>query len=130
MLTSACYQVTFGYYTLDRLTRGPAGSYTYGDSAHKHAATQVGSASNWTGQYDASGNLTCRATGGGSCGGSAALLNHDNEGRMTAWANHAVNATATDSYLYDGEGNRVAQQSASGGVTRSRKRAMPNHCAN
>jgi hypothetical protein len=39
----------------------------------------VGSASNYTAQYDASGNLTCRATGGTTCGSTAAVLSHDNE---------------------------------------------------
>jgi hypothetical protein len=36
-LTSATYTQSFGYDPLNRLTSGPAGSYTYGDSAHLHA---------------------------------------------------------------------------------------------
>jgi RHS repeat-associated protein len=116
-LTSAQYSQTFTYDVLDRLTSGPAGSYTYGDAAHKHAATQVGSASNYTAQYDASSNMTCRATGGTTCGSTAAVLSYDNEGQLTGWQNKPSSPTSTDSFLYDGEGNRVAQQSASGGVT-------------
>lgn len=50
-LTSAQYTQSFSYDTLNRLTSGPWGSYTYGDSAHLHAATAVGTGS---GQYTAS----------------------------------------------------------------------------
>jgi YD repeat-containing protein len=85
------------------------------NSAHKHDATSVGSC--YTAQYDASGNMTCRARGGTNCGSTAAVLGYDNEGRLTAWQNKPSSPTSTDSFLYDGEGNRVAQQSASGGVT-------------
>jgi RHS repeat-associated protein len=42
-LTSASYTQTFVYDTLDRLTSGSLGSYTYGDSAHLHAVTSSGS---------------------------------------------------------------------------------------
>jgi hypothetical protein len=65
------------------------GSYTYGDPTHHllHAATQVGSAANWNAQYDASGNLTCRASGGTTCGSTAAVLSYDNEGQLTSWQN-------------------------------------------
>jgi hypothetical protein len=50
-LTSAQYTQTFSYDTLNRLTSGPLGSYTYGDTAHRDAATSVGTGS---GQYTAS----------------------------------------------------------------------------
>ncbi len=43
---SANYTQTFAYDTLDRLTSGPLGSYTYGDSAHLHAVTSIGSGAN------------------------------------------------------------------------------------
>jgi RHS repeat-associated protein len=45
------------------------------------------------------------------------VLTYDNEGQLTAWQNKPSNPTSTDSFLYDGEGNRVAQQSVSGSVT-------------
>jgi hypothetical protein len=38
------------------------GSYTYGDSAHLHAVTSIGSGSlTYTSTYDALGDMTCRA---------------------------------------------------------------------
>jgi hypothetical protein len=42
-LSSANYTQTFGYDNLDRLTSGPLGSYTYGNSAHLHGVTSIGS---------------------------------------------------------------------------------------
>lgn len=102
---------------LDRLTSGPAGRYTYEDTNHKHAATQVGSASTWKAQYDASGNMTCRATGGTTCGSTAATLRYDSEGRPTAWQNAQSSPTSAGSFLNDGEGNRVEQQSVVSGAT-------------
>jgi hypothetical protein len=38
-------------------------------------------------------------------------LTYDNEGRLTAWLNAQASPTSIDSFLYDGEGNRVEQQS-------------------
>jgi hypothetical protein len=60
-LSSASYTQTFAYDTLDRLTSGPLGSYTYGDSAHLHAVTSIGSGPTYTAKYDAVGDMTCRA---------------------------------------------------------------------
>jgi hypothetical protein len=61
-LTSAQYTQSFSYDNLGRLTSGPLGSCTYGDSAHLHAATAIGSGSpTWTASYDPAGNMTCRA---------------------------------------------------------------------
>jgi YD repeat-containing protein len=44
-------------------------------------------------------------------------LTYDNEGRLTARQNQKTSPTATDSFLYDGEENRIEQQSVSGSVT-------------
>ncbi|HEY7984850.1 MAG TPA: hypothetical protein VID73_11820, partial [Ktedonobacterales bacterium] len=55
-LTTAQYTQSFAYDTLNRLTSGPLGAYTYGDAAHLHGATSIGGQR--TGSYDASGNLT------------------------------------------------------------------------
>src|SRR6185437_3548484 len=58
----ASYTQSFAYDTLNRLTSSPLGSYTYGDSAHLHAATSVSSGSSqYTASYDAAGDMQCRA---------------------------------------------------------------------
>jgi RHS repeat-associated protein len=117
-LAGASYTQSFAYDTLDRLTSGPLGSYTYGDSAHLHGATAIGT--QWTGSYDASGNLTCRAPSSAStCAGTqtGAQLGYDNEGQLTAWQNAPTSPTSTDRFLYDGDGQRIQQQSTSGGAT-------------
>lgn len=41
-MTAAQYTVAYSYDTLGRLASGPLGSYSYGDTAHKHAATAIG----------------------------------------------------------------------------------------
>jgi YD repeat-containing protein len=41
-LTSAIYTQTFAYDVMGRLTSGPLGSYSYGNAAHVHAATSIG----------------------------------------------------------------------------------------
>jgi RHS repeat-associated protein len=118
-LTAANYTQSFSYDTLGRLTSGPLGSYTYGASAHVHVATSIGSA--YTATYDAAGNETCRApTSATTCAGGSptgAQLSYDNEGRMTGWQNAPSSPSTTDSFLYDSEGNRVAQQAIQGGST-------------
>lgn len=57
-LSGAGYTATYAYDTLDRLTTGPAGSYTYGDSAHLHALTATSNGHGYA--YDASGDATCQ----------------------------------------------------------------------
>ena len=39
----APYTASYSYDALNRLTSSPLGTYTYGDPAHLHAATAVGS---------------------------------------------------------------------------------------
>jgi RHS repeat-associated protein len=120
-LTSAVYTQSFSYDTLDRLTSGPLGGYTYGNSAHVHAATQIGSGSTtYTAAYDAAGNMTCRApNSASSCAGThtGAQLSYDTEGQLSHWQSSPSGPSTTDDFLYDGEGNRVAQQSVSGAST-------------
>jgi RHS repeat-associated protein len=70
------------------------------------------------------GNMTCRNTASGTghtCAGSTptgATLTYDNEGRLSSWTAQ-VNKTGSDTFLYDGEGNRVLQSASSttNGVT-------------
>jgi RHS repeat-associated protein len=118
---SALYTASYSYDTLDRLTSGPLGSYTYGPGQQAptnpsplHAALSAGST--WTASYDASGDMLCRAP---TCSGTptGAQLTYDTEGRLSGWQNTPSSPTTTDSFLYDGGGNRVSQQVTSGGST-------------
>jgi YD repeat-containing protein len=55
-----------------------------------------------------------------SCSGAltATVLGYDNEGRLSSWQNAPTNPTTTDSFLYDGAGNRVEQLvTANGSIT-------------
>ena len=118
-LTAAAYTQSFGYDTLDRLTGGTLGSYTYGDPAHLHAATAIGNG--YSASYDASGNMTCRAaTAGTACAGATqtgAQLSYDSEGRLAHWQSAPAAPGTTDDYLYDGAGERVSQQVVQNGTT-------------
>ena len=123
-LGSAAYTQTFAYDTLDRLTSGPLGSYTYGDTAHLHAVTSIGSGSpTYTANYDAVGDMTCRAPDTTTtCAGTptGAQLGYDNEGRLSSWQNAPSSPTTTDGFLYDGAGNRVEQLvTVNGSITTS-----------
>lgn len=118
-LTAAQYTQSFTYDNLDRLTSGPLGSYTYGNGAHLHVATKAGTA--YTSSYDAAGNMICRAaTSATTCAGSTptgAQLTYDNEGQLSVWQNAPTSPTQTDAFLYDGDGQRIAQQTAQNGTT-------------
>jgi RHS repeat-associated protein len=119
--TLSPYQQSFSYDGLDRLTGGPAGSLTYGDSNHVHAATTLGNFPNPYASYDAMGNMICRntdTTSGHTCGSSptGALMSYDNEGRLASWT-APTGTTASDGFLYDNEGNRVLQRVNNGSVT-------------
>ncbi|HEX6797113.1 MAG TPA: RHS repeat-associated core domain-containing protein, partial [Ktedonobacterales bacterium] len=117
-LAGASYTKTYSYDTLNRLTSGPGGSYTYGDAHHLDAATAIGSS--YTAAYDAAGNMTCRApTSATTCAGTqtGAQLSYDNERRLASWQNQPSNPTSSTSNLYDGEGNRVEQLVTNGAAT-------------
>jgi hypothetical protein len=117
-LTASQYSQSFGYDAMGRLTSGPQGSYTYGDPAHPHAATAIGST--WGATYDAAGNMTCRATGSQTCGGSSptgAAMQWNPDGQLSAWQNAPQNPSATEGNLYDGSGSLVEQQTMNNGTT-------------
>jgi RHS repeat-associated protein len=117
-LTAANYSQSFTYDNMGRLTSGALGTYTYGNSAHVDAVTAIGGI--YTTAYDAAGNMTCRApTSATTCAGTqtAAQLSYNNEGQMSVWQNLPSNPTASAAFLYNAQGNRVAQQTVSGGVT-------------
>ena len=89
------------------------------DSSHPHAVTST--SKGYSAAYDASGNMTCRATTAAStCSGSSPTgqqLSYDAEGRLSLWQNQPTSPTQTVNYLYDGSGNRVAMQSTVNGTT-------------
>ena len=111
----ASYTQAFGYDTLNWLTSGPLGSYSYDDSAHLHAATSV--SSGYTASYDAAGDMTCRApSSSATCAAAPPTgqsLTWAAEGRLASWQNAPSSPTPTAKYLYDGEGNRVIQRTPS-----------------
>jgi len=109
-LTSATYTETDSYDAIGRLTSNSTtgGSYTYGDSAHVHAVTAIGSVYHAT--YDAAGDLTCRALSGFACGGNhAQSLSYSNERLLAHWQNMTSSPTVQDDFLYDGSGQRMEQ---------------------
>ncbi len=89
---------TLQNYTYDSVTGNLASkagvSYTYGDTAHKHAVKTMGSN---TYSYDAYGNQSSRTVGGNTF-----TLHYDAENRLVS-----VSGAATASFVYDGDGNRV-----------------------
>jgi RHS repeat-associated protein len=119
--TTPTYQQSFSYDNLDRMTSGPSGMMSY-DPNHVHAADSASSFPNQYASYDAMGNMTCRNvdTGNGhTCGSgqTGVTMTYDNEGRLASWTAPS-GTTATDSFLYDNEGNRVLQRTSdSNGIT-------------
>ncbi len=115
----ARYSQSFTYDNMGRLTQGPQGSYTYSNPAHLHGATSIGSS--WTASYDAAGNMTCRAASSDTtCTGSSsegAQLTYDSSGQLVGWQDKPTHPSSTASFLYDGQGQRVAQQTQDGSNT-------------
>jgi RHS repeat-associated protein len=120
--TTSGYSQSFSYDALGRITSGSAGTMTYGDSSHVHAATGLSSVSNPYASYDAMGNMTCRNvshSSSQSCASGAqtgAIMTYDNEGRLASWK-APQGSTGTDQFLYDNEGNRVLQRSSTSSVS-------------
>jgi RHS repeat-associated protein len=91
--TTPSYAQTFAYDALGNITSGPSGTYSYSGSnnADPDAVTSVGSS---TFAYDMNGNLTSFAS-------STNTWNYRN--RLT----QSVNPSATSTYAYDYQDNRV-----------------------
>ena len=85
-----------------RKDNGVQTNYAYGNPAHKHAVTTVGSTS-YT--YDNNGNMETR-------GGSSNRLTYDPENRLT----QVISGTVTTNYVYNGDGARV-KKTVSGTAT-------------
>jgi YD repeat-containing protein len=64
--------------------------------------------------------MTCRAPSGSStCAGTqtGAQLGFNNEGELASWQNAPSSPSTTAQFLYDGQGQRVAQAVTQGGTT-------------
>jgi RHS repeat-associated protein len=116
----ARYTQNFAYDNMGRLTQGPQGSYAYTDPAHVHGATSIGG--NWSAAYDAAGDMICRApTDDATCVGptqTGAQLSYDNTGQLVSWQDRPSRPDVAAGFLYDGQGQRVAQQITDGGDTK------------
>lgn len=100
---TSAYDQSFAYDTVGNFTSAAGRTYTYGDPAHKHAPTLVGSDGF---SYDANGSQIGRTVGG-----TGALLGYDYLNRL-----NIVGSTVTSNYVYDADGNRLIRQD---GTTRT-----------
>jgi hypothetical protein len=122
--TISSHHQSYSYDSLDRLTTGRDRTYSYGDPNHVHAVTAISGMANQYAAYDAMGNMTCRNTAAGTghtCAGSnpsGAAMTYDSKGQLASWT-ALSGKTASDTFLYDAQGNRVLQSASStvGGVT-------------
>jgi hypothetical protein len=86
--SNGLYNEEYGYnVTTGNLSSKAGNNYSYGDSAHPHAATLLGSNSY---AYVSNGNLTIR-----TIGNDTYLLGYDAEGRLTT-----VSGAATAAFAY------------------------------
>ena len=89
--TTSGYSQSFSYDALDRIISGSAGTETYGDVSHVHAATSLSSVPGTYASYDAMGNMTRRNISSSrfqSCASATqtgATMAYDNEGRLKTW---------------------------------------------
>ena len=120
--TTSGYSQSFSYDALDRMTSGSAGTESYSDPSHVHAATGLSSVPSAYASYDAMGNMTCRnvsSSSSQSCASATqtgATMTYDNEDRLSSWK-APQGSTGTDQFLYDNEGNRVLQRSSTSSVS-------------
>jgi RHS repeat-associated protein len=91
---------TYNATTGNLASKTGVGSYTYMDTAHKHAVTHLGGVQKYW--YDANGNMTKRIIGA-----STYNLTFDKENHLTG-----VSGAATASFVYDGDGKRVRSVNA------------------
>jgi YD repeat-containing protein len=86
------YTELYTYNTIGNIMSRNGADYLYGDPAHAHAVTFVGTK---VFAYDANGNMTVRGT---------QSLVWDVENRLTSVSD---NGTTIAEFVYDGDGNRV-----------------------
>jgi RHS repeat-associated protein len=120
--TLPTYTQAYSYDSLDRLTSSSAGTYSYSDPNHVHAATSVSSIPNQYAAYDAMGNMTCRNTAAGTghtCAGSnpiGAAMSYNSQGQLASWTAPS-GKVGNASYLYDTQGTRVLTTATNGSGT-------------
>ena len=97
-------------------TGSPTKTYSYGDSAHKHAVTALSTGESY--QYDADGNMTCRVEGGNTYIQTFNAENRMSQAQQVS-GTCAVPGTviAQWSFIYDGDGNLVKQVNPDGSKT-------------
>lgn len=116
--TIAYHHQAYSYDDLDRMTSGREGTYTYGDTSSIHAVTNLSDVPNQYAAYDAFSDMICQntdTTSAHTCSGSnptGATMSYDYLGHLLQWTAPS-GTTASDSFLYDGEGNRVLQSASS-----------------
>ncbi|HLG76689.1 MAG TPA: RHS repeat-associated core domain-containing protein, partial [Ktedonobacteraceae bacterium] len=119
--TLTSYTQAYSYDALDRLSSGPAGTYSYADANQVHAVTGLSTIPTPYAAYDAMGNMTCRntdPTSAHTCAGSSptgALMSYDSRGQLATWS--APSGTVGSAhYLYDNEGEQVLTTSTQNGT--------------
>jgi YD repeat-containing protein len=103
---SNAYAQSFTYNSIGNITAKNAATYTYGNRAHKHAATALSTGESYT--YDANGNMITRVEGG-----LTYTQTFDTENRLTT----VVVNSQTTTFVYDGDGNMVKKIKPDGSKT-------------
>ncbi len=103
---SGAYSQNHDYNLIGNITTKGSAAYTYGNSAHKHAATSLSSGESYT--YDPNGNMITRVEGG-----LTYTQTFDAENRLKS----VIVSGQTTTFLYDGDGNLVKKIKPDGSKT-------------
>jgi RHS repeat-associated protein len=94
------YWTTWNYSPLGNISDHDGTTYSYSDTAHKHAVTQMGTQYYC---YDADGNMTKHNATSSSCT-NGDTFTYNIENRLTQVV---TSGGVTTNYMYDGDGNRI-----------------------